>query len=183
MILARHAQSEFNAVFGKTRQDPGITDPGITREGERQARVLAEKLTHQGIRRIISSPYRRALQTMTIITEALDVTVEINPLVRERAAFVCDIGTPVSELARDWPQYDFSAVDEIWWPALEENEHEVQDRARLFCNELVAGGGWDGLLVISHWGFIRELTGQTLENGALLPFDPRTLAVVPNGHP
>ncbi len=183
MILARHVQSEFNAVFGKTRQDPGIVDPGITQEGERQARALSDKLLNRGIERIISSPYRRALQTTDFLAEALNVPVSINPFVRERAAFVCDIGTPASELARDWPQYDFSHVDEIWWPALEENEHEVKDRARLFCNEVVSAGEWDTLLVVSHWGFIREMTGERLENGALLPFDPRALAVVPDKHP
>ncbi|MDH3235510.1 MAG: histidine phosphatase family protein, partial [Alphaproteobacteria bacterium] len=33
MILIRHAQSEFNVVYGKTRQDPGIEDPKLTDTG------------------------------------------------------------------------------------------------------------------------------------------------------
>ena len=183
MILARHAQSEFNAVFGKTRQDPGIVDPGITLEGKRQARAISHKLVDQSITRIITSPYRRALQTTDIVAKVLRASVIINPAVRERAAFVCDIGTPASELARDWPQYDFSQIEEIWWPALEENEHEVQERARSFCRQLVSAREWENLLVVSHWGFIRELTGERLENGALLSFDPRACTVVPSHYP
>jgi len=30
MLLIRHAQSEFNAVFNVTREDPGILDPRMT---------------------------------------------------------------------------------------------------------------------------------------------------------
>ncbi|MEX2642436.1 MAG: histidine phosphatase family protein [Acetobacterales bacterium] len=183
MILVRHCQSEFNAAFSRTRVDPGIADPGLTREGRMQAAGLGQSLAGKGIDRIVTSPYRRALQTAGTIAAALEVPVEINPLVRERAAFVCDIGTPASELARDWPAYDFSHIEEIWWPALEESEHEVQDRARLFCGEIVAAGVWESMLVVSHWGFIRQLTGQRVENGAVLRFDPRALAVVPDIHP
>ena len=34
---------------------------------------------------------------------------------------------------------------------------------------------WAGILVVTHWGFIRGLTGRSVENGTLLAFDP-TLA-------
>src|SRR3546814_12714551 len=37
MILVRHGQSHFNVHFARTRVDPGIVDPQLTEEGERQA--------------------------------------------------------------------------------------------------------------------------------------------------
>ena len=37
MYLARHGQTMFNVVFGKTKRDPGIEDPPLTDEGFRQA--------------------------------------------------------------------------------------------------------------------------------------------------
>ena len=44
MILVRHGQSHFNVHFAKTRVDPGIVDPGLTEEGERQAREAGGSL-------------------------------------------------------------------------------------------------------------------------------------------
>ena len=56
MILLRHGQTIFNAVFGLTRIDPGIVDPGLTAEGRRQIRTAAENLAGQGLRRVVASP-------------------------------------------------------------------------------------------------------------------------------
>ena len=62
MYLARHGQTMFNVVFGETKQDPGIEDPPLTELGFEQAAELAERFVALDIRRIISSPYTRALQ-------------------------------------------------------------------------------------------------------------------------
>ena len=67
MILARHGQSLFNVHYARTRCDPGIPDPALTEEGRRQAEALAETLRRQGVRRLIASPYTRALETASII--------------------------------------------------------------------------------------------------------------------
>src|SRR3954465_9723042 len=93
MILLRHGQSEFNLHFGATRRDPGIIDPRLTELGHRQAEEAAQQLMGQGIRRIIASPYTRTLQTARPIAAALALPVTIDPIVRERYAFACDVGT------------------------------------------------------------------------------------------
>ena len=36
MYVVRHGQSEFNVIFGATRQDPGIEDPTVTNLGAAQ---------------------------------------------------------------------------------------------------------------------------------------------------
>jgi len=61
MLLLRHGQSEFNVIYGKTRQDPGIRDPKLTMEGRAQADDAVEQLTRFTADRIVSSPYRRTL--------------------------------------------------------------------------------------------------------------------------
>ena len=62
MILLRHGQSEFNLLFSQLRQDPGIIDPVLTPLGHQQAEAAAEALAEaHEIRRIIASPYSRAL--------------------------------------------------------------------------------------------------------------------------
>ncbi len=99
MILVRHGQSEWNAVYGRTRVDPNIPDPPLTSEGRRQAAEVAEVLADLRIQRLLASPYVRTLETAEIIADRLNLPITVEPLVRERAAFSCDIGTPRSRLA------------------------------------------------------------------------------------
>ena len=172
MILLRHGQSEFNLLFTQTRRDPGIPDPRLTPLGHEHAQQAAEALRGERIRRIIASPYTRALQTAEPIAKALGVPVFVNPIVRERYAFACDIGTPRTELAMAWPEHDFSTIDEIWWPPMEEPAESIVDRARLFRAEMSALPDWSDTLVVSHWGFILSMTGQSQMNGTWLRCDP-----------
>jgi broad specificity phosphatase PhoE len=172
MILLRHGQSEFNLHFSTTRRDPGIIDPRLTPLGHTQAQEAAGQLADQGIERIIVSPYTRTLQTARPVIEALGVPVTIDPIVRERYAFACDIGTPRPELQRGWPEHDFGLIDDIWWPAEEEPEHAIVGRAARFRAGLARRHDWANTLVISHWGFILSLTGQSVANGQWLRCDP-----------
>ncbi|MEE8274950.1 MAG: phosphoglycerate mutase family protein, partial [Alphaproteobacteria bacterium] len=105
MILLRHGESEFNVVYRATRIDPGIRDPRLTETGRRQAADAARALDGRRLQRLVTSPYTRALETATIVAEALDLPVTIEPLVRERRVFACDIGTQRSRLADRWPAF------------------------------------------------------------------------------
>jgi broad specificity phosphatase PhoE len=172
MILLRHGQSAFNLLFTASRKDPGIPDPQLTPLGHEQARAAAAALAHQGIRRIVTSPYTRALQTAEPIADRLGVPVIVNPIVRERYAFSCDIGSPRQALARSWPCHDFSMIEEIWWPQVEEPAAEVLARAALFRAEMAAMPDWRDTVVVCHWGFIMSLTGLSVQNGQWLRFDP-----------
>ena len=172
MILLRHGQSEFNLHFGATRRDPGIVDPRLTPLGHEQARAAAEQLADQGIERIVVSPYTRALQTAQPVAAALGVPVTIDPVVRERYAYACDIGSPRHTLERDWPLHDFSAITPVWWPDEEEPETSIVARAARFRSALAARHDWAHTLVVTHWGFILSLTGQSLANGQWLRCDP-----------
>ena len=172
MILVRHGQTEFNVIYTRTRQDPGIPDPWLTAEGRRQAAAAAAELAGRDIRRVLASPYQRSLQTAAIIAERLGLRVAIEPLIRERAVFTCDIGSPRSQLAARWPGFDFSDLPERWWPEPDESEAELAVRCGVFRTALAKSPDWPRVAVISHWGFIRSLTGQALPNGALVQFDP-----------
>ena len=192
MILLRHCQSEFNLHFTRTRCDPGIVDPALTAEGLAQAEAAADALvgaagsgsgaqSASGITRLIVSPYRRALQTAAPIAARLGLEVTIEPMVRERFAFVCDVGSPRSSLERDWPGIDFSGLEEIWWndgaampdaPAVRESEESVIARADGFRARMAADPTWQDTIVVSHWGFLLALSGRSIENGQWLRVDP-----------
>ena len=81
-------------------------------------------------------------------------------------------GTPCTELALAWPEHDFSAIEEVWWPPIEETADSVRDRAALFRAEMAALPDWADTVVVSHWGFILSLTGQSVMNGQSLRCDP-----------
>ncbi len=172
MILMRHGQSEFNLHFSATKKDPGIEDPRLTPLGQAQAEAAAQTLLHAGIKRIVASPYTRAMQTAAPAARLLGLPVTITPLVRERFHFACDIGTRRSLLASDWPDHDFGEVDEVWWPEATETAEAVLERARAFRKASVERADWTHTLVVSHWAFILALSGQSLENGEWIRFDP-----------
>jgi broad specificity phosphatase PhoE len=177
MLLVRHGQSEFNAAFTLTRVDPGIPDPELTPTGRRQAEAAAAALATHGVTRLVASPYTRTLQTASIIAEALGLPIEIDPRVRERAAFHCDIGSPPSQLARRFPALDFTHLGDPWWHdhlTLDraETEAELGLRAAAFRRDMAAREDWRRIAVITHWGFMRALTGRQAQNGEIMAFDP-----------
>jgi glucosyl-3-phosphoglycerate phosphatase len=172
LILVRHGQSEWNAHYSRTRIDPNIPDPPLTAEGRRQAAAAAEALADSRIDRLLASPYLRALQTADIISGLLKVPIAIEPLVRERAAFSCDIGTPRSQLAARWPHLAFGHVDEVWWPGTEETDAELEHRCDRFRATVRRLHGWQHIAVVTHWGFIRGIAGVEARNGQCVRFDP-----------
>lgn len=169
MILVRHGQSEFNVHYAKTRIDPGIVDPVLTEEGRQQAQAAAEILRGHEIKRLLASPFTRTLQTAEIIAETLKLPVEIEPLVHEHAAFICDIGTPASDLAKRWPDWRFDHLPDRWWPEAEE-EDQLHARCQRFWSMVETHVARPHTLVVTHWGFIRALTGLRVGNGHLVRF-------------
>ncbi|MBK1660872.1 histidine phosphatase family protein, partial [Paracraurococcus ruber] len=147
-------------------------DPALTPLGHRQAEAAAEALAGEGLRRIIASPYTRALQTAAPVARRLGIPVHVMPTVRERYAFSCDIGSPRTQLALAWPALDLTHLEEVWWPVLEEPDFQVEERAALFRAEMAALPDWRDTLVVSHWGFILAMTGERLMNGEWLRCDP-----------
>jgi broad specificity phosphatase PhoE len=174
MILMRHGQSEFNLHFSATKRDPGIRDPRLTALGQEQAEAAVEAMQAAGVTRILASPYTRALQTAAPSARTLGLPVQVHPGVRERFHFTCDIGSPPTDLAAAWPDHDFDHLPETWWPEATESPESVDARVDLFLAEMRGAADWETTLVVSHWAFILALTGQSLDNGAWIRFDPHT---------
>jgi broad specificity phosphatase PhoE len=163
-LLIRHAESVWNEHFGSTRIDIGLPDPPLSARGVDQARQAAERLRGEPIRRLIASPYRRTLQTASILAAELGVPVSIDPTVRERCAFSCDQGSAPAELAREWPELDFAGLKEVWWGGVIESWPSLAARCAAFRARMAAAPDRDEVVVVSHWGFIHGLTGAELHN-------------------
>ncbi len=172
MILVRHGESAFNAVYSTTRIDPGIRDPALTAAGRAQARVAGERLARHTVRRVVTSPYTRALETAEIVAAALGAPVTVEPLVRERRGFTCDIGSPRSVLSARWPHLSFAHLDEEWWPPAVEDDAALAARCAAFRETASAWSDWAEVAVVTHWGFLLELTGRSVQNGETVRFQP-----------
>ena len=172
MFLLRHGQSYFNLHFNESRKDPGIEDPELTPFGIEQAAAAAVQLQSAPLTRIIVSPYTRALQTAQPFLLTHDAPIEVLQMVCERAAFVCDVGSPPERLAGRFPHHDFSHLPAVWWYDGIESSEETIARADAFRTRMAPRADSRTTLVVSHWAFILALTGHSLDNGEILEYDP-----------
>jgi broad specificity phosphatase PhoE len=180
MFLLRHGQSYFNLLFSANRVDPGIEDPELTPLGIEQARAAAAEFADVALTRILISPYTRALQTAQPLLAVHQVPVHIMHEVRERAAFVCDIGSPPHRLAGRFPHHDFAHLPSQWWDEGVESQEQTNERANAFRAVMAARDDAATTLLVSHWAFILALTGASLANGEWLEYDPGTQASAQN---
>ena len=176
MFLLRHGQSYFNLHFGENDVDPGIEDPQLTPLGLEQAAAAATHMASVPLTRIIVSPFTRALQTAQPLLATHAVPVEIMHEVRERAAFVCDVGSPPSVLQTRFPHHDFAHLPARWWHEGDESAAETVNRATAFRQMMATREDSRTTILVSHWAFILALTGVSLANGELLDYDPKSKA-------
>lgn len=172
MLIARHGQTVFNVRFSQSRIDPGIEDPPLTKRGIKQADDLALILLDYDIKHLISSPYTRALQTAEKIGNRLNIPITVEPAVRERTAYICDIGTCASILAQTWSNLDLSNLKEIWWNRSEETIPKFHARCATFRQSMARTENWANTVVVTHWGVIRSLTGERIGNGEHMLCNP-----------
>ena len=73
VLLIRHAQSVNNSLPEEQRSD----DPGLTELGRDQARRLAARLVEWQPERLLTSAFRRTLETTSAVAEATGLTPEL----------------------------------------------------------------------------------------------------------
>lgn len=99
VLLVRHGESESNAAG---RFAFKTWDPGLTARGLQQAESLVAQLTGAPVVRIVSSPLRRAKETLTPLAEARQLPIEELPQLAELNMGQWD-GKVLKDLARQEP--------------------------------------------------------------------------------
>jgi 2,3-bisphosphoglycerate-dependent phosphoglycerate mutase len=79
LFLIRHAQSQNNALPEELR----VEDPGLTTLGQEQARRLGGWILDLGLTRIITSPFRRSLQTAAALQRTTALAPEVRTALHE----------------------------------------------------------------------------------------------------
>ncbi|PVH80400.1 phosphoglycerate mutase-like protein [Cadophora sp. DSE1049] len=118
IILIRHAEAIHNITKDYTIHDPPLTEHGLTTQCSTLSRRLQESLPLANqIDLIVVSPMQRTLQTAAASLNWLTArgikTIALAEL-QETTTNAIDIGRPIEELTRDWPNIDWSAMDPIF---------------------------------------------------------------------
>jgi 2,3-bisphosphoglycerate-dependent phosphoglycerate mutase len=151
LFLIRHGETEGNAL--RIVQHPHIP---LSPRGVVQAERLARRLADEGIARIVSSDYARALTTAERLQRATGAPLVVDPLLRERN-FGDLRGTPYSELGFDMFAPDYAPPNGESWPTF----HARVDRAWARVQELAAATG-GRLAIVTHGLVCRSLAARHL---------------------
>jgi probable phosphoglycerate mutase len=151
LILVRHGESVGNATETFT-DSPEVP---LTELGRAQARESAELLSKlfRPVR-LISSPFRRAVETAEIIAEVLALPIDVEPNVREQD--LGDLhGQPYEAAPRSpgFHQHHFGQ----WRPPNGETLSEVRDRAVPVLARLARAHSEVDITIVCHGGTIRAL--------------------------
>lgn len=159
LLLIRHGQAEHQveAITG------GWTDTGLTDQGRRQTRLLAERLRQELEEvpaRIVSSDLKRAAQTAEMLSWELGLRVRFTPALREFNNGVA-AGKTMEEARALLIEPTEPILD--WRPYPEaETWHEFHQRTSDFMDEIVVDQQ-DLLILVSHGGTINNIILWWLE--------------------
>jgi broad specificity phosphatase PhoE len=124
----------------------------LTQRGIQEAELAADALVGQGIERLFSSPFPRAMQTALIISRKIDLVTEIRHRVHERSG--PSARETRSEIAARFPEFILPRdMPEAWWPHSVESWVDVQERVRPFVEELLSlENRHERIAVVAHGG-------------------------------
>src|SRR5512142_588468 len=77
IFLARHGSRDDSEDHHWIRHAENPYDPGLSVPGMREARRLGERVSHEQISYLYSSPYLRAVQTAQFCARALGLLIRI----------------------------------------------------------------------------------------------------------
>jgi probable phosphoglycerate mutase len=159
LLLIRHALP--------LRSEPGQgSDPDLSEEGIEQAKRLPDALARFPVKRLISSPQRRSVQTAQPVADVLGLPIEVDARLaeydRDMAHYI-----PVEQIAADYPEqlarlaagHLPSGVDEDAFLA------RINEGIRAIAD---AGEHEDTVAVFTHGGVINGLVHTIMRTERIL---------------
>lgn len=173
LYLIRHAESENNARPHYLR----VEDPALTPVGRLQSDALAQWIRSLKIDALVTSPFRRSLQTSRIVGDLCKpAEAMVWHDVFERGGCYCGFGDSDvegrpglgrSSILLELPTavVDTSISEEGWWSGrAKETEQETLCRAAVVIDRLVErfSGSEKNVVAVLHADFIRTMLVQML---------------------
>lgn len=163
--LTRHGQPAFEGGVdaGDGRQHyPG--DPVLSGLGREQAHRLGQRLKELDFAgRIISSPYRRSLETAALVAAEVQVRVHLHPDLRDIVKAETRIetfrGATLEELRRDFPCLaDDVVLPYPWWTAVIDEREAYTAQLMALVEPLLAQE--QDVLLVGHGATVNQLTRE-----------------------
>jgi broad specificity phosphatase PhoE len=175
IYLIRHGQSAFNAAY-EGHGDPMLWDARLTAKGIGQAILAAEDVAALDLELVVTSPLTRAMQTTEHLFEGRR-PVAIVPGIREWQQHSCDVGRAPSVLQTEFPDWDFSHLEEQWWHLAEPNDFGVPVEPKNIFKARVEATISDiadidarAIGVVCHGHVIEALTGEHPDNCGIVQY-------------
>lgn len=153
LILVRHGETDFN----KERRFQGQLDEPLNKEGEKQAKRLANILKDANIDIIISSPLKRALKTAEIINKYHNKEIILEDLAKERG-----FGKLEGE---KYENVDFKkiALNNEYEKYGIESDKKFLERVKKLLKKLIKNYKNKNVLLVTHAGIIKFILSIVLE--------------------
>lgn len=154
VLLIRHGQTDWNMQ----RRWQGLEPTALNEAGFEQARALAAYLCHRSIRAVYSSDLPRALQTATVLAEALKLEPLVDVRWRELHVGVFQ-GLNAEECEQRYPAelLKWRSDDHDFIIPNGESRRALGERALGAWQDIVAQPHGPEVAVVSHGWAIRRL--------------------------
>jgi broad specificity phosphatase PhoE len=165
IFIVQHAEKEHG---------PG--DPGLTERGAVQAGAVARFMAHLGpLSHVVSSPYRRALETARIIGQFLGLVVQEDDRLQERMNWAADkTGQSPEQFLGEWAA---STADRDFLPTSGDSSRvaglRFEEALREHAGTLPAEGRF---VAVAHGGVTVDLLRNLLDDEALDEHNPGLIA-------
>jgi len=165
LILIRHGESVWN-VEGRWQ---GQADPPLSERGRSQARDAVWRIAALEAEALYSSNLRRAHETALILGRRIGLEPRVELRLREFNVGVWS-GLTKPEIEQRWPgqyaRFSFRELD--FRPGGGESPRELMARVHEALDEIAHRHAGQRVLLVSHGGVAKSLSGSGLENlGAL----------------
>lgn len=161
IFLLRHGESEWNAEY----RVQGNLDPALSKKGIRQAGRVAKRLSECGIKKIFSSPLKRAYQTAKIISAKIGIRIRKNGGLKEICLGEIQ-GRTLDEVEKAFPGFLKKWRDKpgsIRIKGAETVSRFKKRVGRTFRKIVDSCGNEETVLIVTHGGFISALFSCLLD--------------------
>ncbi len=166
-LILRHGETDWNVV----QRMQGVRDIPLNPKGRAQAKAAASMLSLSGVKRILSSPLSRALETAKASAATIGAPVTCDDRLVERGFGALE-GLTVAEVKRDFGYGDGVNFHLIDGPEIEDADAVIR-RTGEAVHEYLSQSD-DLPLIVAHGQiftmFIEVLTGETVRFANAQPY-------------
>lgn len=198
LVGIRHGHSMANAYMDERPWgspnfvDDTPVDARLSPRGRQEVEVLENDNNMPSVDVWVLSPLSRCLETfrygkLLSVAANKKCAIVIQPLLSERVYTQSDTGRSPKELQEEFPEFDFSGLEEQWWYVGESNGNEWRpadegqtygvpgEPFEAFESRMEALKQWlrqefagKTVGLVTHWGVLKYLMNQEAENAQVV---------------